>query len=79
MSEEVFYHYTDAESAQDIFLSGKIRPSLFSQGNAVHGDGACSTGTVPLRTIRTGSLCHFDSETDCVFWKDIDKDRIVKI
>ena len=47
MSEEVFYHYTDAESAQDIFLSGKICPSLFSQGNAVHGDGVYLTTLEP--------------------------------
>ena len=42
-----FYHYTDAKSTQDIFLTGKIRSSLSSQRNAVHGDGVYLTTLEP--------------------------------
>ena len=43
MTEEYFYHYTDAEGATAIFLSGKILPSLAANGDAVHGDGVYLT------------------------------------
>jgi len=43
MTEEFFYHYTDAQSAQEIFLSGTIEPSAISRGNAVHGTGVYLT------------------------------------
>jgi len=47
MSEEFFYHYTDAESAQHIFLSGYIRPSVPSPRDAVHGAGVYLTTLEP--------------------------------
>ena len=34
---------------------------------------------LPLIGIHNVIAMDFDSETDCVFWADIDKDRIVKI
>ena len=47
MSEEYFYHYTNQKSAKAIFLSGKILPSLRSNGDAVHGDGVYLTTLDP--------------------------------
>eukprot|EP00092_Neocalanus_flemingeri_P025602 GFUD01027757.1.p1 GENE.GFUD01027757.1~~GFUD01027757.1.p1 ORF type:complete len:176 (+),score=35.02 GFUD01027757.1:139-666(+) len=38
MTEEYFYHYTNAEGAKNIFLSGRILPSLTANGDTVHGD-----------------------------------------
>ena len=47
MSEQYFYHYTNLENAKDIFLEGKILPSLKSHGDAVHGDGVYLTTLDP--------------------------------
>ena len=47
MTEEYFYHFTDAEGATAIFLSGKILPSLAANGDAVHGDGVYLTTLDP--------------------------------
>ena len=47
MTEEFFYHYTNAISAKRIFLSGKILPSRMSNGDAVHGDGVYLTTLEP--------------------------------
>ena len=47
MSDEYFYHYTNKESAIEIFLEGKIEPSLRSNGDAVHGDGVYLTTLDP--------------------------------
>ena len=43
MTEEYFYHYTTQKAAKDIFLSGKILPSLAANGDAAHGDGVYLT------------------------------------
>ena len=47
MSDEYFYHYTNSRNANIIFLSGKILPSLASNGVAVHGDGVYLTTFEP--------------------------------
>merc|ERR1712142_622543 len=47
MSEEYFYHYTNKSGAENIILSGKIRPSLKSNGDAIHGDGVYLTTLDP--------------------------------
>ena len=47
MSEQYFYHYTNLENSKDIFLEGKILPSLKSHGDAVHGDGVYLTTLDP--------------------------------
>jgi len=46
MSKEFFFHYTDADSAQQIFLSGKILPSA-STADAIHGNGVYLTTCEP--------------------------------
>ena len=47
MTDEYFYHYTSAQSAKDIFLSGKILPSQARNGDAVHGPGVFLTTLDP--------------------------------
>ena len=45
--EEFFYHYTTKEFAVDIFLAGRILPSISIKGDAVHGDGVYLTTLEP--------------------------------
>ena len=47
MSEEYFYHYTTKKGGSMIFLSGKIKQSLASNGDAIHGDGVYLTTLDP--------------------------------
>ena len=47
MGEEYFYHYTTHVAAKDIFLSGKILPSLTAKGDAALGDGVYLTTLDP--------------------------------
>ena len=47
MGEEYFYHYTTHVAAKNIFLSGKILPSLSAKGHAALGDGVYLTTLDP--------------------------------
>jgi len=47
MSQEIFYHYTSTESANNIVYQGKILPSLKVNGDAVYGEGVYLTTLEP--------------------------------
>ena len=63
MSHEYFYHYTTKDAARRIVLSGKIKPSPASNGDAGHGDGVYLTSLEPVLGKKTVGKNSWDGIT----------------
>ena len=74
MSEEYLFHYTNKENAKRIFLAGRIKPSLQTNGDAVHGNGVYRTTLDPKLGKETvgknnwdGVARNQDDKMECYF------------
>ena len=45
--KDVYWHYTNNDSAKSIMMSGELRPSHQAVGDAVYGDGVYATKMSP--------------------------------
>ena len=83
MSHEYFFHYTTKDGATQIFIGGKIKPSLRANGDAIHGDGVYLTTVDPHLGKETVLNNNWDGiarastdKMECYFEIRIPSDRV---